>query len=619
MKNISFIYREIKMLNKDFFIKNIKELDVTNDQSSDVECLLEKLSFFFDDLFDNFCVSLLRGDYVINHSLKDLLLESKKIIDIKLQDVMTLVELDDDDLYRIQDGITYIRKAYSILLEMYQSFIDSIYNSVKSSVPLEIIETSTFYEFRSLAKKKGIFQNVSEKVQLFGLFLGLNSLDFFFNESIEQYKVLLRIENKIGRLMAHSDFTDNVLRKISFLKYKWEARSIRDSESRRVIIYGKTISLENTNNKKLFNNNKLDKWKDYLENHYEINDNWGLKIRELSEDLYTRDVESLSVFEIHILLKYCKDIVKDKDKIKTIVSRTKSLISSETDEIHCYKKIYAYSLNNYFSFLVDLPNDDLFNNEEYLSIKLLKKEMDIHENVFRNYNFFSDSKYLDCLLKRVDKYLKLDVKEKKKYETEIELDIKEIDKIIKESNRKLLWSKKYFNYISSLPYHECLVETPSDKLPKMYYASSFVLPAPSFKTNLEFEILLSDANNTMNSYEIIKQFDKEVHKLESSEKKIKNTVDSLAQEISSNKIESISILGVFTAILSFVMANVEMFKTAKSTKEYILVSLTIGSVLLLFSYILVLALKKERTRMSIADSIMFISLMIILSLYTLFS
>lgn len=602
------------MIEKEFFTKSLSLLELSHD-SNEIEDVLGKLSEFFNELFDCFCISLLRGDYVNNHTLKEILLESKNTIDSKLQD---LSSINDVDLYRLQDGIAYIRKAFMMLIEMYQSFIDSIYNSVKSSLPIEIIDTSTFYQFQSLQKKKGCFKNVSEKVQLFGLFLGLNSLDYFFNESIEQYKVLLRIENSIRKLMAHSDFTDNVLRKISFLKYKWEARSIRDSESRSVVVYGKTISLENIDSIKLFNNNTLDTWKNYLEDHYEINDNWKLKIRELSEHLYTKDVNELSILEVHTLIKYSKDIINDKNKIKVIVERVKVLMYSATEEKHCYKKIYAYSLNNYLSSLTNILEDDLFDQDEYLKIRSLKKEIDINDDVFRNYNFFSDSKYLDYLLRRVDKYLKMDVVDREKYKVEIELDVTEIDKIIKDSNRKLLWSKKYFNYISSLPYKECLVETPSEKLPKMYYASSFILPAPSFKTNLEFEVLLSDANNTMNGYEIFKRFDKEVQKIESSEKEIKITVDNLAKEISSNKVESISILGIFTAILSFVMANVQMFKAAKTIKEYLLVSLTIGSVLCLFSYILTLALKKEKDKASIANSIVFISLMIILSLYTLF-
>ncbi|MGY6649536.1 hypothetical protein [Wenyingzhuangia sp. IMCC45574] len=601
------------------FSQSLEKLnfDSTIDES-DKTIVLKKyqnsLNEVFDEVFDSVCVSLLKGEYVCDDLLEAKIKKIHSDIDSKLQGLIQsdTLQIEDELLYSFHDDITYMRKAFKMLLEMYLSFIDVIQKGIKSNDQIEVVGTQTFYQFRSLEKRSGTFSLISKKIELFGLFLGLSLLDFFFNESLDQYKVLLNIERRIKRLTRYSEFCDNVLRKISFLKYKWEVKFKRDSTSTNgFVVYGQVINFDKVGKQNLFNNSKLNIWKKYIENHYEIDEKWKAGVRENTSALYDENLNELNVFQMHALLKFSKDTIRDNNKIKDIVEKSKELISRNQNEKYCFKKIYSYCLNNYLSSMVDVLDKDLFDSELYDGIKNLKREIDNNNNLCNNYNFFSDSKYLDYLLRRISRYLDFNEEQKNIYKDVIEVDINEVDDIIKNSNEKLIWSKKYFNYVFSLPYEECLVETPSKKLKHMYYASSFVLPAPSNKTHLDFEILLSDANNVINSFMIFSRFRREVSAFDRSKSELKEDIKDLESEMKTNKIDSIAIIGVFTAVIAFVMSSIQSFSFIKNLKDSLLFIFSVGSTLVIFLSLFTAIIKaKEKFRREWIYIPVFVSLII---------
>nr|DAS79848.1 MAG TPA: hypothetical protein [Caudoviricetes sp.] len=148
-----------------------------------------------------------------------------------------------------------------------------------------------------------------------------------------------------------------------------------------------------------------------------------------------------------------------------------------------------------------------------------------------------------------------------------------IDKIyllegyIERLEKSIVWCKNQNFYPFQLMFNECSVLYKELSI-RLFIPSSFTRP-------IEYKIL---------SDEIMEYKSKIVffrNKLELL--KEKDDIERIKQEIAKSERKYIEILGVFTAVITFLFGTIDFFSTAKKSADIIYPSLAIGLILLLFS------------------------------------
>lgn len=248
-------------------------------------------------------------------------------------------------------------------------------------------------------------------------------------------------------------------------------------------------------------------------------------------------------------------------------------------------------LNNLYSLEISIPEL----NEKELSI--LKGEIEQLQKKFSIDNFFADKKFIDYELKKIQ--IAIDEREIFKNLTQESKQLKKLEPVIKRCKERMQWAYNHHSLIFQLPFKDSIVPVTYPEFKGIYYASTFVLPIPQYTNQKEFT-------------ELELQFDK-LNLLTNSIKAIGaelQEITDLKEELKNNDFRSLEIIGIFTAIVTFVIASIPGFQFIDSFDKAIYFYAVLGASL--STMVLVLLLMKRGSRVLAKNWIALFSLIIVI-------
>ena len=89
--------------------------------------------------------------------------------------------------------------------------------------------------------------------------------------------------------------------------------------------------------------------------------------------------------------------------------------------------------------------------------------------------------------------------------------------------KNVQWSVNNYNYVFQLPFEECLIDTKSEDVPKLFIFSSFLMPLPKDKYIQEFEKLKFEVNDYSASISVYTNVNNEIIAFKNIKEELKET------------------------------------------------------------------------------------------------
>lgn len=526
----------------------------------------EATSLSRERILDLFCISLFSGEYIRNKSFLNQLNDVESFIDSYF-DIYPDKEEEQKVIYKkVKQGLVDVLKVYIRIYKNFHTLLDSHTRFPEFDI--------VFYSNPSLKNflPRKTDKEVSANVNFFYRIINLQRLDHFFQDDFSFYQDLLSLEDSFDDKSLVSKYKVVAKEKIQYLKYKWEIRQktfflkndiftpiksyIIDDELRIVAQSPKNHS----------NNSKLKEWQKYLECHYELTSNWRLEIQTRVNSFIDGTLSESSLTDLHSLIKYHKDITHSYPQLEEITQEIEErLESADIWNRHSFQKALIYSLNNLFSLLIKSKNPDI------AKIETLKEQIGDYQKRFRIENFFTDYKYLQFTISQLEKDLgnraELD------RDNNLRENIDKVENIFKEYRKKVRWTKEHYNLLFTLPVEDCLVPSNIPELPEVYYPSAFSLPLPHSHVQDNFDKLYTRFEKLTISYSSIENLGKEF-----------SVIKEMKGEMKKNDFKSLEVMGIFTAIITFVMATVPSIQFITSFEQAIYFTFSISSSFFIFIF-----------------------------------
>ena len=525
--------------------KRIKSNNFTLGNITDFIPLTDRIII---SLFD----SILIGEFVsesINEQIQNIKdsLDFLAEIESKLSQNPNINNITKGEVNKFKDQIQEIQN----ILSYYLLFSEDIQIILQNPEKDEIFNPS---------KAKYQSDKDSDILRLFSLNLSLCFLDFLFTEKQDCYQEIVSIKDYLTILLDNSSFPiiteqiEKMNKKATFLLFKWCKRA----ELSDIL---------------LFNENKINEYKEefknkdnfediilYIENHYDENKS---KLKRAFNELKKNKDNKFDKFtcqDIHLYIKYYKDIEKDVAKLDKIINWLKNWKKKSVDS---YEKIirnaiYNYACNNRFSLFAEECKD--------------KRELyKVYKNISNNdKNFFLQYK----LIKRVTQLINDELKENSTSITlaqieEIEPLLKNIEEEYKEYKKNIQWIVEHIYFIYRVSFEECIID-------KIFIYSSFLLPLDIRKSKNDYEIVSDDFRVLKSQIEPLKrivQFDEKIEKRDT---------------------KTIELMGLFSAIIAFVMGSIPTFQYMKNIYDVGIFFVAFASSLISFLLVLLLITRKTR-------------------------
>ena len=523
----------------------------------------DKLKTFLNEFLiqqsEELSISILTGEYISNKNfqrdLDNIIKTVNSIYEKILFSENTILHNYTNNFVKILENtlLAYKKRYNQIKIHTYNPSTEIVFIDSKENNE----ESIKCYE--SFGKEVSVsFENVF-------FILGLSTYDHFFDESIDYFRSLINFKNRLNTSQKASLYFSVIDEKASFLEYKWRIRQITTSKIlnnktyRSYIIDNDIISI-NENPSFQSERKELKTWKLYLEKHYHYIENYSLE-SEIINELLGKDKPSM--LEVHTLIKNFKDVNPNYENLKSVVESFEKRENEFEDNKRVFFKNLNYALNNQFSSLIkkkDAIDEDVRN---------LKIKIDALQNKIGYDNFFVDFKYLKYSIKKLENLIlnrePLEIKQ------EISTLINNIRELIITCERKIEWSENHHNLLYQLPYEESLVFYDSEKIEKVYYASTFLLPLSVEQIQKEFFELKIEFNNKYNYLEILSTLDKEF---------------SVIKEMKEKDVKSIELISLFTAVISFIIGGVSGFKFIEDWKTALLFDVVFSTSLISFLIVL---------------------------------
>lgn len=413
-------------------------------------------------------------------------------------------------------------------------------------------ELSIVYEmsnlYRRFIKEYRFYQNDNEDFiyirtpipehnnQILDLFIAgieVSIIDIHFSESVVIFRELGSLRKKVENLNNASlqRYSGDILKKINFLLYKWKKRAFLNNKNIQFSFDGEKDDYSETDFL-IKQDNDCKEWGkliDYIDNHYD--DNKDSFVRKQCEDLLKKDFDlyNATAREYHALIKYHKDIIEDINSLENIVSVIDYRRQKSNNII--WETIYSYAKNNSFSLYVETCEDKRKLIEQYNDVKSDDK------------NYFSQFKTLNKAILLLEE------------EASDSSKVKDVQKFIKEYlssiydayKNNMEWSLEHSNkMLYRLPYEECMVDS-------IYIHSGFMLPPPDKEAYDNYE-------NIKRRYETLQMTIESLSEIIS----ISNNFKELNDKIQKSEVRTIELIGLFTAVVAFIMGGVQGFNFVNS-------------------------------------------------------
>ncbi len=559
----SFIPKTLKYLNSNFENDWLNDYLGDNDSisESNKSLILSKVNDLLKNTIDLFFKSLISGEYI---------LDTKKIIneidELNAESNILLNPITIDNSDSQEFLLNVLKGEYIDILKIYSNIYLNFIKLVQSqneNPNIDIVYEANFDTIRFFNKVSSHAER--HTIKLFNLIVFIYRIDHFFNDDVSTYSSINQLENSIKE-HQNSKYFVPIKEKLNFLKFKWEIRQKsykkRNFKSTKAYIIDDELFISTDNVKYNPSLNKLKKWKEFIECYYELDD-WESRLNNITNEFKHKEPEKLSTLELIFLLKGFKDVNKDYENLKDIVKEFKKryVENCSTENRFLHNKTYLYALNNQFSALLEKDNI------KGSSIKNLKIEIEKIQNKCNIDNFFIESKYINYKLNELS-----NVVNNREELANLSIYKKDLDHLTKSVNlykKKLNWSKNNHNLLFQLPYNECVIKSNIDDL-NIHYASSIVLPLPHQESQDNYE-KINDK---------LKELKQLILSVDSLNKEF-TIIKGLKNEIKTNQIKTLETIGVFTAIIAFILASIPSFSFVKEFYQALLFTGIIGSSLFL--------------------------------------
>ena len=391
---------------------------------------------------------------------------------------------------------------------------------------------------------KGKYQSDKDSniLKLFSLNLSLCFSDFLFTEKQSYYQEIVSIKDNLITLLSNSSIPipteqiEKMNKKATFLLFKW---------CKRAELSGFSMLKENKIKEYKDNiNNFGDKWKDwvtYIENHHYKEDEKHLFVEKIKESYIKIEDKELKKFtcqDIYSYIKYHKEIDKKIDKLDEIISFLDKRRFCTTDN---YDKnirtiIYNYARNNRFSLFTETCD-----NREDLQKEYNKIDNKDNRNYFLQYKFIDKSiELLNAELSEKNENITIDQIEK------IEKYLKEIEPEYETYKTNIEWILEHIYFIYRVSFDECIIDD-------IFIYSSFLLPLDNRKSKDGFEKISDGFRNLKNQLPLLRKMSL-----------FKDELLQFDEKIEKHDTKTIELMGLFSAIIAFVMGSIPTFQYLKN-------------------------------------------------------
>ena len=394
-----------------------------------------------------------------------------------------------------------------------------------------------------LSKSKYQSVNDSETLKLFTLNLFLCFSDILFTEKQDCYQEITYVKELLSEKrflnLNLNPQIEKMKKKASFLLFKWckraELRGFSMLKEDKIKEYKEDI------------NDFGGKWKDwvtYIENHHYKEDEKHLFVEKIKESYIKIEDKGLKNFtcqDIYSYIKYHKEIDKKIDKLDEIISFLDKGRFRTTDN---YDKnirtiIYNYARNNRFSLFTETCD-----NREELKEEYNKIDNKDNRNYFLQYKFIDKSiELLNAELNEKNENITIEQVE------EIEKYLEDIEPEYKTYKTNIEWILEHIYFIYRVSFKECIIDD-------IFIYSSFLLPLDNRKSKDRFEKITDDFRELKSQLPLFRkmaEFNVDVSK-------VKEELFQFDEKIEKHDTKTIELMGLFSAIIAFIMASIPTFK-----------------------------------------------------------
>lgn len=503
------------------------------------------------------CLSLISGEYYVNNDINDRLDSAENEIKDFPRYANTLSE-------EIQKRVLESSNTINIIIENYKIFIKDIIDRYSEEQDFYLFAQNPHFE--DIINGSDLSEDYQKFVNYFITLLGIVRLENFPTTNKEYIMEIFEYGSKINKISIHeySDISTEIETKVTFLKHKWKKRieNINPYHSN-YLEGGKLKTIEDFSG----GNEVLKNWVGIIDTQYDlISNNWKDIITKRVALYKSKVLDTLSVLELHQLIKYYKDVKPNLSKLNEIALFLKKKADEVDGDESCFTKyayniIYNYAINNVFSLYV---------SKEQNIDNITQKYKEIRESIKGAVNnYFLRFKYLEYLVNYLQSKILND--EKINFLNEYSDLIEDCHAEMQEYGNDIEWAKLNFNFVFMLPFDECLVSCEVVGIETIFYPSTFVLPPSILKTERDYKIIKQKYDNLLLSYNTGKYFKNEIKKIE-----------ELGKDLDSKDFKAIEIISIFTAIITFVLSSIPAYRFIDSVWESLLFMLSLATALSLF-------------------------------------
>jgi len=519
----SLVYKEIDDLNS--YVQNI-------------------ISFLFD--------SVLKGEYL------------NKDIDKQLEQIRNNLTYTE----QLENKIPPNKDKYKTILSLIEplknktSEIQNIINYYLLFIEdvKTIINNPEKDEIFILSKSKYQSDNDTDVLKLFTLNLFLCFSDILFTEKQDCYQEITYVkellpEKRFSKLNLNPQI-EKMNKKASFLLFKWCKRAKLSGFSMlkedKIKEYKNEIDSFGTEWKN---------WVTYIENHYYKEEEKLLfvdKIQNSFTKIKDENFENFTCQDIHLYIKFYKDIDKNIDNLDRINVFLKKKIEDSTDD---YKKnirtiIYNYARNNRFSLFTETCD-----NRDNLQKEYNKIDNKDNKNYFLQYKFINKSiELLNAELNEKNENITIDQIEK------IEKYLKEIEPEYETYKTNIEWILEHIYFIYRVSLEECIIDD------DIFIYSSFLLPLDNRKSKKDYEKIVDSFRELKSQLPLFRKIaifnakvsEKVKEEVTQFDKKVKDELTQFDEKIEKRDTKTIELMGLFTAIIAFVIGSIPTFQYLKN-------------------------------------------------------
>lgn len=560
--------------------------DKSREEYSELPNKIEEFKILIDEveenIFDCLNLSIIRGEYLEETNHKDLIILLKGHIE-NLRP--TFIPIDDEvsGLLFEEEFISGFIEPLKLAINFYLEFFLEISRGLNLSLK-EYIQAGHNTEIQSSLLEGRSNEDSEKNINLLALNIRIARCDHKLSLDNNQLNILTDIKLRLSSSSIAKPYTPLLSMKAGFLINKLKIRLLHQNKGKLIfsVVNGEERQVSVA---EMLDQNVFDEWLEYANVHYQLKDGWEAQVSLNYESLKSKSLDKCSLYELHQKIKYYKDVhgsyPGNKDSINDIIKEIKSRENKCTSicDGYAYSIAINYATNNVFSLACGKKGVSIEDVEKEYNATLSSQSTTMIKN------FFPQTKYLDFLLKQLQKLY-----DDRKVLNDINGCRQIIEKcreLYKPYEDNVNWTKRNYNYVFQLPFLECCISIQDTNTDRIFVFSSFLLPLVKEQYVKDFNDNRSQVAQLEASVRVFENVETEL----SAVKTFKEELKGVQNSIRDREIKTMEILGVFTAIISFVAAALPTFRVIDTPMEAALFMLALATSFAVFVLLLLTAFR----------------------------